>query len=368
MAAGAADGDEAIASALVPSGSGPVPFKDMDDGGTCFVPEHTPSRTEDHGDLVAALPRRQGLIVEIVLYQGCWLPKYWVPGVIEFQRCFNPRPDDVILASYPKSGTTWLMALAFAAAARGAYPPAAREHPLRRLHPHDVVPLVDEVFERGEEARLDALPSPRLMSTHLPFTLLPEPVLAGGRGGCCRVVYVCRDPKDTLVSLWHFLRRSSRPEAGLSFAELFDAVCDGTRHRGARPGLGPRPLLLARERGAPGQGALPQVRGPPAGPGRGRAEAGRVHGPGGRPFSAAEEAAGAVAAVVELCSLGSMKALEVNKAGSVATAGNYLAMPRDSFFRKGVVGGWANHITPEMAARMDGIFREKFLGTGFTFA
>ncbi|CAN6166803.1 unnamed protein product [Urochloa humidicola] len=251
------------------------------------------------------------------------------------------------------------MALAFATAARDAYPaPTAREHPLRRLHPHDVVPLVDEVFARGEEARLDALPSPRLMSTHLPFTLLPEPVLAG----CCRVVYVCRDPKDTLVSLWHFLRRSSRPEAALSFAELFDAVCNGTTATGpvwdhvlsywrasvARPD---RVLFLKYEDLLRDPGEC--VR--------------RLAGFMGRPFSAAEEAAGAVAAVVELCSLGNMKALQVNKAGSFA-AGNYLAMTRDSFFRKGVAGDWANHMTPEMAARMDRIFREKFLGTGFSFA
>ena len=40
------------ANAAIPSG--PVPFKDVDDG---TVPEHTPK--EEFGDLVAALPRRQ---------------------------------------------------------------------------------------------------------------------------------------------------------------------------------------------------------------------------------------------------------------------------------------------------------------------
>ncbi|CAL5088561.1 unnamed protein product [Urochloa decumbens] len=355
MAAAAADANAAVTS-------GPVPFKDIDDG---TVPaEHTTPSREDLGDLVAALPRKQEPITLLLQYQGCWLPKYWVPGVIEFQRRFNPRPDDVILASYPKCGTTWLIALAFAAAARRAYPPVANagEHPLRRLHPHDVVPFLDEVFTRGEEARLDALPSPRLMSTHLPFTLLPEPVT----GGRCRVVYICRDPKDMVVSLWHFLRRSCKPPTkpeDLSFAELFDAVCDGTSALGpvwdhvlsywraavARPD---RVLFLRYEDllGDPGE----SVR--------------RLAGFMGRPFSAAEEAGGVVAAVVELCSIGNMKALEVNKnkAGSVVV-GN-LAVPRDAFFRKGVAGDWANHMTPEMAARMDGIFHEKLLGTGFSFA
>ncbi|CAL5081230.1 unnamed protein product [Urochloa decumbens] len=351
------------ASALqVPSGSGPVPFKDMDDDGTAPAEHTTPSPMEDLGDL--ALPRSQKPSVHLLPYQGCWLPDYWVPGVIEFQRRFNPRHDDVILASYPKCGTTWLIALAFTAAARRAYPPAAavgeHAHPLRRLHPHDVVPLVEEVFARGEEARLDALPSPRLMRTHLPFTLLPPPVAAAGAGDGCRVVYVCRDPKDMVVSLWHFLRRSSKCE-DISFAELFDAVCDGTS------ALGPvwehalsywrtsveRPdrVLFLRYNEDLLRNTGESVR--------------RLAGFMGRPFSATEEAAGAVAAVVELCSLGNMKALEVNKAGNVAV-GN-LDMPRDSFFRKGVAGDWASIMTVEMATRMDEIFREKLLGTGFSF-
>jgi len=82
----------------------------------------------------------------------------------------------------------------------------------------------------------------------------------------------------------------------------------------------------------------------------------------GCPFSAAED----VAAVVDLCSFDEMKALEVNRPGS-GTAGRYRVMPRDAFFRKGVAGDWANHMTPEMAARLDEIFREKLRGTGLAF-
>ncbi|CAN6199749.1 unnamed protein product [Urochloa humidicola] len=330
--------------------SGPIPFKDVDDGS---VPEHTPK--DEFGDLVAALPRRQQSILELRLYQGFWLPEHWVPGTIVFQRRFSPRPDDVVLASYPKCGTTWLKALAFAAAARAAYPPASPRHPLRLLNPHDCVPFVDEIFASGEHAKLDALPSPRLMNTHLPYTLLPIPVTNGG----CRVVYVCRDPKDMVVSLWHFLRRA---EPALSFAETFESVCDGTVAAGpvwdhvlsywhasvARPD---RVLFLKYEDLL--RDAVAGVR--------------RLAEFMGRPFSPAEEAAGDVAAVVELCSFEEMKGLEVNKPGG-GTAGRYQAMPRDAFFRKGVAGDWANHMTPEMAARLDGIVREKLQGTGLAFA
>ncbi|KAJ1291802.1 hypothetical protein BS78_02G344700 [Paspalum vaginatum] len=341
-----------MAAASSPAPSGPIPFKDVDDGS---VPEHTPK--DEFGDLVAALPLRQQSILELRLYQGFWLPEHWVPGTIVFQRRFAPRPDDVILASYPKCGTTWLKALAFATAARGAYPPAGAGHPLRRLNPHDCVPFIDEIFAGGEHAKLDLLPSPRLMNTHLPYTLLPEPVARGGGG--CRVAYVCRDPKDMVVSLWHFLRRS-KPD--LSFADMFEPVCDGTAAAGpvwdhvlsywrasvARPD---RVLFLRYE----------DLLRDPAANVRKLAEFM------GRPFSASEEDAGAVADVVELCSFDQMKGLEVNKPGS-GTAGRYRAMPRDAFFRKGVAGDWANHMTPEMAARLDEIVREKLQGTGLHFA
>ncbi|KAF8679344.1 hypothetical protein HU200_046128 [Digitaria exilis] len=330
----------------------PVPFKDVDDG---TVPEHTPK--DEFGDLVAALPRRHQSILELRLFHGFWLPEHWIPGTIAFQRRFSPRRDDVVLASYPKCGTTWLKALAFAVAARGAHPPAAGDHPLRRLNPHDCIPFIDEIFAGGEEAKLHALPSPRLMNTHLPYTLLPDSVVTGGSS--CRVVYVCRDPKDMVVSLWHFLRRA---EPELSFAETFESVCDGTVAVGpvwdhvlsywrASVACPDRVLFLKYEDLLLDTGA--GVR--------------RLAEFMGMPFSAAEEAAGDVEAVVELCSFDKMKGLEVNKPGG-GTAGRYKAMPRDAFFRKGVAGDWANHMTPEMAARLDGVVREKLEGTGLAFA
>ncbi|KAG8079793.1 hypothetical protein GUJ93_ZPchr0007g3785 [Zizania palustris] len=85
----------------------------------------------------------------------------------------------------------------------------------------------------------------------------------------------------------------------------------------------------------------------------------------GRPFSAAEEAAGSVASVVELCSFDNMKNLEVNKTeGAIEIEGKYHSIAHDAFFRKGVTGDWVNHMSPEMASRLDEIFRDKLRGTG----
>ncbi|XP_037484226.1 flavonol 3-sulfotransferase-like [Triticum dicoccoides] len=332
-------------AAMASNTSGPVPFTDVDDG---TVPKR-PAK-EEFGGLVAALPRKHQAGLELRLYQGFWLPDHWVAGTVVFQRRFAPRPDDVILASYPKCGTTWLKALAFATMTRDAYP-APAQHPLLRLNPHDCIPFLDEIFADGQEAKLEKLPSPRLMNTHMPHTLLPESVTGAAVAGC-KVVYICRDPKDMVVSLWHFLRRR-QPE--LPFAELFEHVCDGAVAVGpiwdhvlsywraslARPD---RVLFLRYEELLQDTGK--HVR--------------KLAEFMGRPFSPAEEGAGAVEGVVELCSFEKMKGLEVNKKGS---AGAYHAMPRDSFFRKGVAGDWVNHMTPEMATRLDEVVRDKFRGT-----
>ncbi|EMS47139.1 Flavonol sulfotransferase-like protein [Triticum urartu] len=77
------------------------------------------------------------------------------------------------------------------------------------------------VSRRGE-AKLEALPSPRVMNTHMPLAMIPRAAAPGGGG--CKVVYICRQPKDMVVSRWDFHRRL-HPE--LAFADVFEAVCSG---------------------------------------------------------------------------------------------------------------------------------------------
>uniref|UniRef100_A0A8R7V6F3 Sulfotransferase n=1 Tax=Triticum urartu TaxID=4572 RepID=A0A8R7V6F3_TRIUA len=72
---------------------------------------------------------------------------------------------------------------------------------LRRPPAAQLVPFV--ALLPGDLDRAEMLPSPRLLSTHLPLPLLPPAVSTLG----CRIVCVCREPKDAFLSRWHFEKK-----------------------------------------------------------------------------------------------------------------------------------------------------------------
>jgi hypothetical protein len=294
--------------------------------------------------------------------------------------CFEERPADILLASFPKSGTTWLKALAFATARRSVHSPLDAGHPLLSSNCHDCVRSLDTLrssLESGGDTT-----APRLLGTHLPYSLLPMRATADGGG--CRIVYIARDPKDTLVSLWHFdagvrtekegggAGEGTRPRtaaaaagrAALEFEEAFELFCQGCCLSGpqwehvreyweASKGRAGRVLFLRYE----------EMLQDPVGNLKKMAEFM------GCPFSAAEDDAGVVRSILELCSLDKQRSLAVNKTGAFVknVEGTVITIDNKHFFRKGITGDWRNHMTPEMAARLDGIVEEALQGSGFTF-
>ncbi|KAF0895090.1 hypothetical protein E2562_006797 [Oryza meyeriana var. granulata] len=156
-------------------------------------------------------------------------------------KSFETRPSDVFLASFPKSGTTWLTALAFETVNRHEHLPSGEDHPVRLHGPHDGVMFFEPTIAAagGSVDMFAALPSPRLLSTHIPYSLLPEHVTASSSGS--RIVYICRDPKDALVSGWLFSKKNmataaagancgnlkQRPPASYTIDAALELFCDG---------------------------------------------------------------------------------------------------------------------------------------------
>uniref|UniRef100_A0A8R7QSX6 Sulfotransferase n=1 Tax=Triticum urartu TaxID=4572 RepID=A0A8R7QSX6_TRIUA len=116
---------------------------------------------------------------------------------------FEARGTDVLLVTMPKCGTTWIKALLYAAARRTDDTSSI----LRQLashNSHQLVPFLEaQVYTKDQIPDLSSLPAPRLFASHIPAESLPPSVVASG----CKVVYLCRNPKDCFVSLWHFMSK-----------------------------------------------------------------------------------------------------------------------------------------------------------------
>lgn len=136
----------------------------------------------------------------LVRHRGAVLPRDMVAsGTAEEVGRFELRDEDVVVASFPKSGTTWLQEVAWRLGhLRG---PPDPQHP-----PGTVLETRFPYLEFAYPGLRDVAgrpPGRRYLKTHLPRHLLPESL---GRRPGCRVLYIYRDPRDVAVSYYHFSR------------------------------------------------------------------------------------------------------------------------------------------------------------------
>ncbi|XBJ27007.1 hypothetical protein VPH35_004336 [Triticum aestivum] len=262
-------------------------------------------------------------------YGGFWWPEPILPGVVAARARFVPRPSDVFLAS-PRLR-------------RDDHPPRAPDHPLRCRNPHDCVEFLEGLFALS--------PSPVIRGGDV-FAAHPSPRRVTAEGAGCKVVYVCRDPKDAFVSTWMFAKKMMEAAAD----DAFELYCHG-RSMG-----GPQWHHVAgywdASRRRPEKVLFLQYEDMLRDPAGNVSKLAEFM---GCAFSDGEEAAGVVRDIVELCSIDALKNMEVNKNGG------QLYVKNESFFRKGVAGDWRNHLTPAMAARLDKIVEDALQGSEFTF-
>ncbi|RWR73349.1 cytosolic sulfotransferase 15-like protein [Cinnamomum micranthum f. kanehirae] len=155
-------------------------------------------------------------------YQGLWISLQNVPAVMAFREHFESHSDDIILTTLPKSGTTWLKALTFTLTNRNLHD--FDSHPLLKTNPHDLVPFLDfELYANGHIPDLTNLPSTCLFASHLPYNLLPTSMIKSN----CRIIYLCRNPKDTFVSLWKFNNKFLPEDEPIPIQEAFELFYKG---------------------------------------------------------------------------------------------------------------------------------------------
>ncbi|KAL2559162.1 Cytosolic sulfotransferase 13 [Forsythia ovata] len=302
--------------------------------------------------LISSLPKENGWVAShLYKYQGFWNPARHLQGIMICQKNFVARDSDVFLVTTPKSGTTWLKAILFTLINR-KYCPINQNHPLLRNNPHDLVPFLElKLYVDNQIPDLSNLNSPRLFATHIPFFSLPKSV----QDSSCKLVYLCRNPKDTFVSLWQFSNKLRLQEMGSnSLGETFDMFCRGVSIYGPfwdhvldywkESMEKPHKVLFLKYEDMKEQP---------------NANLRRIAEFLGRPFSNEEEESGMVEGILKLCSFDTLSNLKINRTGKLSSGEENKA-----FFRQGKVGDWKNHLPIEMAQKLDQITEQKFSGSG----
>ena len=130
---------------------------------------------------------------------------------------YRPRAGDIVIATYPKCGTTWTQRIVSALVFQSAEP-----------RPMAVSPWIDERFLGSLEeitARLEAQTHRRFLKSHLPFDALPV-------YHDVSYIHVARDGLDAMMS-WHNHQRQYKRMELLDKVGLADETIARTYPRPA---------------------------------------------------------------------------------------------------------------------------------------
>ncbi|XP_006626381.1 amine sulfotransferase-like isoform X1 [Lepisosteus oculatus] len=131
----------------------------------------------------------------------------------QLQKC-EIRDSDIFVVTYPKSGTIWMQQILTLIEAGGDLSATQNQTT------SDRIPWIEL---KGKVHDFVAAPSPRIRVSHLPYNILPE-ALRQKKG---KVIYVARNPKDILVSYYHFHSYAVMLETPKNFEDFFDKFLEG---------------------------------------------------------------------------------------------------------------------------------------------
>ena len=218
------------------------------------------------------------------------------------------------------------------------------------LHITMAVPWIESISPVGLPIEdLDKMPSPRFFKSHSPYNMM-----AGGlpHTSPAKYIYVARNPKDVAVSFYYHMRRFTRlnysgtwdewyqlyKSGKVHFGDWFDHVLEWWKHRDAKNIL----FLKYEDMKRDHRGAVKKM----------------------SEFMGYNLEEAVIDTIVEKSTMQSMMG---NPAVNPDKLKPILKPDAQPFLRKGIVGDWRNHFTPEQNAEFDAIYAKKMKDSGLDF-
>ncbi|OBS56950.1 hypothetical protein A6R68_11925, partial [Neotoma lepida] len=133
---------------------------------------------------------------------------------LETMEDFEIRDDDVFIVTYPKSGTIWTQQILNLIYFEG------HRNRTENVQTVDRAPFFEYNVHNLDFAKM---PSPRIFTSHLAYYLVPK----GLKKKKAKILYIYRNPKDILISFFHFSNWVVSLEATDTIEHYLEKFLDG---------------------------------------------------------------------------------------------------------------------------------------------